>query len=240
MLHLIGHSQIRRDRNKSRTGVLSVTTLFCLCLAIPRITNADLVVSAEHVIAMPGDTGIVTVSVTNTGPALNLSGFQVEVLLGTFFPGDISVEFTSAVQTTIPPYVFGALGSGSVYIETIPPSVFPNTGFFLNDIVIHENPDVGNDYYVVIGTGETYGLGEIAFAVRPEAAYGIRSITFDNEEFVDEFFGFLGPVTFVPGSINVGNVVVNVVPEPASLLMLSLGGAIMLTTSAARRLRKRR
>jgi hypothetical protein len=197
-----------------------------LALFLTPAAHAGLVFSVNTVSAAAGSAGNTTleVSLTNDGtvatPQIAAFQFELSVAAGS------GVTFTAAdVSTVNNPYIFGA--------DTSAPPLsfdpFPNTDFTASDV--YTIPGGG----VVLGAGQTVGLGRVTFDVAPSASGDIQVTIVPN--FADSVLDQNGnPIDlsyqFVNGSIDVPAVVV--VAEPAGLVLALLGIAAAYPVRALR------
>jgi hypothetical protein len=178
--------------------------------------RADLIFSVNDVPALAGSNGntALEVSLTNSGasPSPQIAAFQFQLMVS----GASGVTFVDVdTLTANHPYIFGTNTSA-------PPlsfDAFPNTAFTASDLYTLLSGGV------VLGAGETVGLGRVTFDVALSASGGSVPVTivpnFTDSLFDQNFNAITLPVQFVNGSIKVTPV--SPIPEPSSLVLALLG-----------------
>ena len=178
--------------------------------------QATLVVSAESVTASPGSSAdSFDVTLQNTGP--------LSVTIGAFSfalsTSSTHVIFTSATtSTTTAPYIFDGLSFFGPTISTTP----PGQSLQASDLF----SGVGGS---TLGGGATVGLGHVLFNVDSSAPGGSIPVTlspFPLTSLSDQNGTNIPVNILVNGTITVPGG--PTVPEPSTLLLSTLGGALLL------------
>ena len=187
-------------------------TAMVLCVACP--ARADLVISVSpaSVTVAAGASGFFDVTLTNTGAAQNIAAFSFG--LTTTSP---SVTFTDATFGTAAPYLL----AGDSFDATNGFDLATNTGLSLLASDVSES-GLGT----TLGTGDTLGLGHVAFTVDAAAAPGPIPVTFVpiQTSLADSLNDNVNVDTLNGGTI----VIPQVVPEPATLLSGILSALVLL------------
>lgn len=205
---------------------------FLLALAtasgLAATVDAALILQASNVAVPQGGTGILTVTLQNTGPtAVDLAGYQIQ--LATSAPG---VRFTW-VDRSPPQYLFPGT-SGPISSDFDPPFFAPPvTAFTATDFTTSL---LGFD---TLGSGETVGVLWVWLAADPADPLGSGAIRFvlpgagpaDLTQLVDGQ-GILVPFTAIDGRVTV-------VPEPASSVILGMGTVVALCVARHSRSRRK-
>jgi hypothetical protein len=190
-------------------------------LGVPSASGAGLLISIGE-LEQSGGSGSFEVLLTNTEPVVgttfNIAGFSFELLAA---PGS-GITFTAADYPTSgpAPYIFD--GTGQTTLDpTIPLSedAFPNTNF--------SGADTEFTYASIpVAPGDMFSLGLISFTATSTVSLGelqglvVRAgTTLSDENFQ--------PIAYSLAAASV--------PEPSSLVMAAVGGALVLVVAVARR-----
>ena len=176
------------------------------CILAPSIASAALTLTIPRVDVRPGDSGALEVFFTETGgtPDENLVAYSVGLNMG----GQPGVSFIPPpVAPTGRPFVFPAgtpvddTGSNASRVRSL--SALPSG-----------DADITNGA----------GVLRIPFTVAQGAALGERPVTFELQGGLTEFSDDIGGIIeFTPV-----NGAINVIPEPAALGLLGIGGVLFL------------
>jgi hypothetical protein len=186
--------------------------------------RASLIVTAESVTASAGSSGdSFDLTLTNTGPsAVRIGDFSFGLSTSS-----THVTFTAATtSTTTAFYIFDGLSLFGPTISTTPP------GQSLQASDVFSVPGSGT----TIGAGVTLGLGHVLFNVDSSAPSGPIPVTlspFPQTSLSDQNEGNVPLDVLVSGTITVPGR--STVPEPSTLLLGALGGALLLACSMRER-----
>ena len=141
---------------------VAIVTLGLTVLATE--ANADLVIGAQSVSANAGSTGnSFEVYLTNTGSSsVDVAAFSFEISTTSS-----NINLTGATTSTTDAYIFGADSLFGPEIDT-------STGQTLDASDVFATPSGSTS----IGSGSTFGLGEISFDVGPGASPGNYTVSF--------------------------------------------------------------
>jgi hypothetical protein len=206
---------------KTTGGLISKTALSILTLAallIPVPAKASSILSIESVSGAPGSTGTFDVLLTNTGPSSqNIAVFNFELTTS-----DTNITFSGVfTSTTTATYIF-------------PSSFFgPNITTFATGQSV-EASDVDATFIGTnIGSGATYGLGNVSYSISPGALNGeiaeIDFVAFPGTSLADSGANNVG-FTAESGSITAES---SSVPEPSTTVPFA--GALLLGAWLIRR-----
>lgn len=180
--------------------------LFC-CLAVP--AHAGLILTIQKVVATPGSTGHLQVTLTNDSPSasVDVSGFNF--LINSLSP-DISLD--SADFATTSPYIF----AGNSFDQDNGLSLNISSGPSLSASDSADNPPA----FTVVGPGATFGIADVLYTVSPTAAYAFDAIQFDMDPANTSVSDQNGAAIPIDGFVN-GGVLVS--PEPGSVWLIFSG-----------------
>ena len=190
----------------SRCNLCAIAVALVLS-AIP--ASGDVILEAGSVVAVRGSTGnTIEVDVRNTGPgSINIGGFNFEIT------ADSDIDFTGAAFSTSAPYIF----NGDSFDQATSTPLNSTTGSSLSAGDISNN---GNG--VILGAGQTAGLGLVTFNVSATAALGPAPVMFSADPFMTNLSDQMGNSilinNLVSGMIDV--LPENGVPEPSAGAML--------------------
>ena len=209
-----------------RSGGFVLAGGACACLLTPATAHASSIVLVQTVTATAGSSAnAIDVELTNSGPAdVTIGGFSFGITIA-----NADISFTEANTSTAVAYVFGA---DSLFGPIL---AGPTAGQSLLASDIFSIPFSG----ATVGAGATVGLGRVLFDVAPNASSGSFAVNLALVPFTslsDESGNDVAIDSFVSGQITIAGQPSDVVPEPASLLMLLSGVAIL---RARRSLNKR-
>jgi hypothetical protein len=198
---------------------------FIVFLAGAQPARADLLLTAESVTAMPGDTNdLFNVYITNTGAAaVDVEAFAFEINTTS---SDITFE-QATTGTTLFPYIFAGNSFTNVVLgSSIISTSSPGQTLDASDLVNAPNS------FTEIDPGASFGLGLISFDVAPGAPNQVAQVTFNTSSTftsVSDQNGNLQTLDFASGDITVSSV--SSVPEPATgiLLLVPLAGLLWST-----------
>ncbi len=210
----------------TRRLMLGLAALFVLSASSAR---AGLIVTAKNGTGAVGSTGnAFDVILTNTGPsAVSLGGFSFGLTTA-----NSNITFTQANVSTTTPYIFPGANSlfGPVISTTPPPA---------GQTVIASDLGISG---VSLGVGNSVGLGHVLFDVSAGAANGTFPVTltpFPTTSLSDPNGNDVPVTSLVNGSITITGGTNGGggtgVPEPSTLLMLTLSGPVVWLARRRRR-----
>jgi hypothetical protein len=192
----------------------------CLGVVAPP-ARASFILTAQSVSAAAGDVNVpFNVYLKNNGPAVDVSSFNFEINTAS---SDIAFQ-QATTGTTLFPYIF----AGNSFFGPVISTNGPGQTLDVSDIAADPNS------FTTIGTGASFGLGEIFFNVAPGAGPEIVPVTFNISgaiTSVSDINGNLQTLDFASGQITVG--AVSTVPEPATFMLSGI--VIGLSALALRR-----
>jgi hypothetical protein len=198
------------------TPALALLAATSLALAASP-AQAGLVFEVLNSTAKSGGLGSFDVVLLDTGGTYQVSGFSIEPVVS----AGSGVKFTSATPNPIAAaYLFGTYQSAPSPFATDPnnpnsPAQFPLTDFVASDA------DFTAPYFVTLNTGNEYGLAHVTYSVAQGTPTG--SITVSLASSGTSLSDINGdPITFTTS-----NGIIGVVPEPASIVSLLLGVALI-------------
>jgi hypothetical protein len=173
--------------------------------------RADVMITVRDSTVMAGSGSMFDVVLVNdTASPLTVAGFSFEISV----PPASGITFTAANTMTSDTYVFAGHSLGFV---TSP--AFPNTDFGANDFY----DTLGG---AVVAAGATVGLGHVMYAASPNSNGSITvTLVGTPATSLSDDQGNDIPFTGTNGTIQVQGSGPTLVPEPASLTLLLLGGA---------------
>ena len=188
------------------------TTVLAGLLLFTAPASAAVIFSADSTFTSAGATGVsFDITLTNTGgAAITVEVFGFEIL-----SSSTDITFTDATTGTVShPYIFtGHSLFGPDIVTSSPGQVLDASDFY--DI-----PASG----ATVGSGVTVGLGRIFFDVSPSASTPqVVTVSFNagNSSLSDPNGSPITINQFSPGTITIG--AESAVPEPGSLLLMSIG-----------------
>jgi hypothetical protein len=155
----------------------------------------------------------------NSASAVNIAFFSVDVLLSS----TTDVFFTAIDNGTVAPYIFSITGS-------FPP------GFTSQNLGMEASGNDLSNTFQVLNPGDTFGLAHVTYVVNPSATLGdvvnltlisssMSSLPPPNGTELTDPTGAQVPFNTVNGTITIAG---PAVPEPASVTLLGIGGAVLL------------
>ena len=221
---------ISNRERKGRTPFAAFLTIFTLVATLTSLPSslaeAGLVVQANSTAVSSGDSGTFDVILINTGGTFAVSAFSIELSVAS----NSGVSFTGVtVATTHATYIFGTLQA--------PPftfSSFPVQNFTASDT------DMTNPGFVTLDTpGQTFGLEHVSFKVAsgtPSGSVAITIVIGDNTQILDVNANPL-PFSTVNGAITISGAAA--VPEPSTIVSLTIAASALSVVSLRRRSVKR-
>ena len=166
--------------------------------------------------ANPGGSGAFNVVLTNTGTSgVSIGGFAFQVSVAS-----PDITLTGADFSSVPTYIF----AGHSFDMDFSLPLNTDSGATLDAIDSYDVALSG----IILGAGQSLGLGEVFFSVANPAATGPFPVTFtgsptigSNNDLGDANGNTFAIDSFVNGSIDI-------VPEPTSLLLMAAGTAGLL------------
>jgi hypothetical protein len=208
-------------RRRDLRFVLSLPIVVAITLATSAPCRAGLVVEAPNVTVAPGSSGEFDVLITSTGGTFNVASDTVELSL----LGLSGVTFTGVSIDTVTPYIYGAL-SATTAGSTFTFSTFPGAQFETFDFILSTGA-------TTIGPGATFGLVNVQYSVAADAIPGATgALTFGPDTGLADASGNNVSFTAQNGSINVFSAAV---PEPSAVVLLTIGCAAVVASSARKR-----
>jgi PEP-CTERM motif len=193
--------------------------LVAACWAAPAC-RADLVIEAPNLTVAPGSSGSFDVLITSTSGSFEVASDTVELSLN----GLSGVSFTGVSINTVTPYIYGA-ESATLFGSTFSFSTFPGTTFEVIDFLFTLGAQP-------INSGDVFGLVNVSYSVDAGATPGASgSLTFGADTSLADAAGNNVPFTSPSGSITIQSAV----PEPASVILLSIGCAAVVLRSSRKR-----
>jgi hypothetical protein len=207
---------------KKRNSQWITLGVLATCLGgIAPPARADFLLTAQSVSATVGDVNVMfNVYLTNNGPAVDVSSFNFEINTTS---SDIAFQ-QATTSTTLFPYIF----AGNSLFGPVISTNGPGQTLDVSDIA-----DAPNSF-TTVGTGASFGLGEIFFNVAPGAGPGMAPVTFNMSgafTSVSDINGNLQTLDFVSHQITVSPG--STVPEPGTFMLSAI--VIGLSALAVRR-----
>jgi len=188
-------------------------------LGIADPSRAGLIIEAPTITAAPGQSGSFDILIYSTGGSYQVAADTIELSLS----GLAGVSLTDVSIATTTSYLFvdpGVTNGGGPFSL----DAFPNTAFQAAD------SEFGSLGYVQIDPGVKFGIAHVSFLVDPGAALGERGLILGAGTSLSDING--DPIGFeaIDG-------VVNVVPEPSTVVLVSVGMLCSLAYARKRGLR---
>jgi hypothetical protein len=215
------------DFSSSRPGHLRAVFALAIVLAAASWAafpcRAGLIVEAPTLTLAPGSSGSFDILITSTGGSFDVASDTVELTLN----GLSGVSFTGASIATSTPYIYGA-NSATTAGSTFTFSTFPGTTLETFDFLFPAGAQT-------INAGDVFGLVNVAYSVDAGATPGATgSLALGADTSLADTAGNNVPFTAQNGSITIATV-----PEPASAVLLAVGGMAFALVPALKRTRDR-
>ncbi len=201
-----------RDRS-SLTMILTSLAFACWSALAIAPARAGLMIEVQNFATIADGTGTFDLVLVNDGPAsFHVSADFVEIAI----TGMTGAVFTGATTATASTYIYVTSFADEFGISLVAGT--PGTSLAVLDT------EFADPLYRVLAPDESYGLAHVSFQDDPNAplAAGMISVALAGTTFSDEDGNIIFPA---------------VVPEPSSLVLLSLGSLVAM--GSVRRPRKR-
>jgi hypothetical protein len=208
-------------RRRDLRFVLSLPIVVAITLATSAPCRAGLVIEAPNVTVAPGSSGSFDVLITSTSGTFSVASDIVELSLN----GLSGVSFTSVSIATATPYIYGG-NSATTQGSTFTFSTFPGNQLETFDFLFPSGAQT-------IGPGDTFGLVNVQYSVAANAIPGATgALTFGPDTGLADASGNNVSFTGQNGSITVFSAAV---PEPSAVVLLTIGCAAVVASSARKR-----